>query len=78
VVGWYQGRSEWGPRALGNRSILANPAIPTMKETINLKIKRKVPLLLVRHRSFSASRQTVSPALVKHVPIGIQGSRMSD
>jgi len=41
VTGWYQGRSEWGPRALGNRSILANPAIPTMKETINEKIKRR-------------------------------------
>jgi len=41
VMGWYQGRSEWGPRALGNRSILANPAIPTMKETINAKIKRR-------------------------------------
>ncbi len=41
VTGWYQGRSEWGPRALGHRSILANPAIPTMKETINAKIKRR-------------------------------------
>lgn len=41
VTGWYQGRSEWGPRALGNRSILANPAITTMKETINAKIKRR-------------------------------------
>lgn len=41
VVGWYQGRSEWGPRALGNRSILANPAIKTMKDTINAKIKRR-------------------------------------
>ena len=41
VVGWYQGRSEWGPRALGNRSILANPAIPTMKDTINKKIKKR-------------------------------------
>jgi carbamoyltransferase len=41
VTGWYQGRSEWGPRALGNRSILANPAILTMKETINAKIKRR-------------------------------------
>ncbi len=41
VVGWFQGRSEWGPRALGNRSILANPAIPTMKDTINAKIKRR-------------------------------------
>ena len=41
VTGWYQGRSEWGPRALGNRSILANPAMPTMKDTINAKIKRR-------------------------------------
>lgn len=41
VMGWYQGRSEWGPRALGNRSILANPTIPTMKDTINAKIKRR-------------------------------------
>lgn len=41
VTGWYQGRSEWGPRALGNRSILANPAILTMKDTINAKIKRR-------------------------------------
>ncbi|HEY3323861.1 MAG TPA: carbamoyltransferase C-terminal domain-containing protein [Planctomycetota bacterium] len=41
IVGWYQGRSEWGPRALGNRSILANPCLPTMKDTINAKIKRR-------------------------------------
>lgn len=41
VMGWYQGRSEWGPRALGNRSILAHPGVPTMKETINAKIKRR-------------------------------------
>lgn len=41
VTGWYQGRSEWGPRALGNRSILANPAVPTMKDNINAKIKRR-------------------------------------
>ncbi len=41
VVGWYQGRSEWGPRALGNRSILANPAIRDMKDTINRKIKKR-------------------------------------
>ncbi|MFC1497539.1 carbamoyltransferase [Verrucomicrobiota bacterium] len=41
VVGWFQGRSEWGPRALGNRSILANPSALDMKETINTKIKRR-------------------------------------
>ncbi len=41
VVGWYQGRSEWGPRALGNRSILADPRRPDMKEILNRKIKRR-------------------------------------
>ena len=39
VVGWFQGRFEWGPRALGARSILANPTIPDMKRMINEKIK---------------------------------------
>ncbi len=41
VVGWYQGRSEWGPRALGNRSILADPRRGDMKDILNLKIKRR-------------------------------------
>jgi carbamoyltransferase len=41
VVGWYQGRSEWGPRALGNRSILADPRRPDMKDLLNRKIKRR-------------------------------------
>lgn len=41
VTGWYQGRSEWGPRALGNRSILAHPGWPGMKALINAKIKRR-------------------------------------
>lgn len=41
VIGWYQGRSEWGPRALGNRSILADPTNPNMKDIINAKIKRR-------------------------------------
>lgn len=39
VVGWFQGRMEFGPRALGNRSILANPADPEMQKRLNLKIK---------------------------------------
>jgi len=41
VVGWFQGRMEWGPRALGNRSILANPINPNMKDIINSKIKKR-------------------------------------
>jgi len=39
VVGWFQGGSEFGPRALGNRSILADPRIPTMREYINAEVK---------------------------------------
>ena len=41
IVGWFQGRMEWGPRALGNRSILADPRRADMKEILNLKIKRR-------------------------------------
>ncbi len=41
VVGWFQGRMEWGPRALGNRSILAHPGLPDMKQTLNDRIKRR-------------------------------------
>jgi carbamoyltransferase len=43
VVGWFQGRFEWGPRALGNRSILANPDKPEMKDIVNTKIKFREP-----------------------------------
>jgi carbamoyltransferase len=43
VVGWFQGRFEWGPRALGNRSILANPGKPEMKDVVNTKIKFREP-----------------------------------
>lgn len=39
IVGWFQGRMEFGPRALGNRSILADPRIKDMKDRINSKIK---------------------------------------
>jgi carbamoyltransferase len=43
VVGWFQGRMEWGPRALGNRSILADPRKPEMKDILNKRIKRREP-----------------------------------
>jgi carbamoyltransferase len=39
VIGWFQGKMEFGPRALGNRSILANPKNPKMKEILNSKVK---------------------------------------
>ena len=41
VVGWFQGRMEWGPRALGARSILSNAANPQMKDILNLKVKHR-------------------------------------
>ena len=41
VVGWFQGRMEWGPRALGNRSILAHPGRPDMKDILNARIKHR-------------------------------------
>ena len=41
VIGWFQGQSEWGPRALGNRSILADPRHTDMQELLNVKIKRR-------------------------------------
>jgi carbamoyltransferase len=41
VVGWFQGRMEWGPRALGNRSILAHPGLPGMKDILNARIKQR-------------------------------------
>lgn len=72
VTGWYQGRSEWGPRALGNRSILANPAIPTMKDTINAKIKRResfrpfAPSVL-RELVPTYFEQTVDSPFMQHV-----------
>ena len=41
IVGWYQGKMEWGPRALGNRSILADPRDANMKDVLNEKIKHR-------------------------------------
>lgn len=41
VVGWFQGRMEWGPRALGNRSILADPTNPSMRDILNSKVKHR-------------------------------------
>jgi carbamoyltransferase len=41
ILGWFQGRAEWGPRALGNRSILADPRRADMKEILNRRIKHR-------------------------------------
>ena len=41
IVGWFQGRAEWGPRALGNRSIVADPRRADMKDILNARIKHR-------------------------------------
>src|SRR5579863_7349914 len=41
ILGWFQGRAEWGPRALGNRSIVADPRRPEMKDILNARIKHR-------------------------------------
>ena len=41
ILGWFQGRAEWGPRALGNRSIVADPRRPEMKDILNRRIKHR-------------------------------------
>ncbi len=43
VIGWFQGRSEFGPRALGNRSIIADPRTPEMKDILNSRVKHRQP-----------------------------------
>lgn len=43
IVGWFQGRSEWGPRALGNRSIVADARSPQMKDILNRRVKHREP-----------------------------------
>src|SRR6202789_467205 len=56
VVGWFQGRMEWGPRALGKRSIVAHPGLPNMKDVLNARIKHRewvrpfAPSILVEHQ----------------------------
>ena len=52
VVGWFQGRMEWGPRALGHRSILGDPRRNDMKDILNLKKSKKENLLDLLHHQF--------------------------
>jgi carbamoyltransferase len=75
VVGWYQGRSEWGPRALGNRSILADPRRADMKEVLNLKIKRResfrpfAPSILAERTGDWFTIDYPDPFMIKVYPI---------
>jgi carbamoyltransferase len=64
VIGWMQDRFEWGPRALGNRSILADPRNPKMKEIINSKVKFREAF-----RPFAPSVLAEKANLIFNLPI---------
>jgi carbamoyltransferase len=75
VVGWYNGRAEFGPRALGARSILADPRNPKAKDLLNLKIKRResfrpfAPSILKEYTSEYFTRYDEVPFMEKVFPI---------
>ena len=75
VVGWYQGKMEWGPRALGNRSILADPRRKEMKDILNEKIKHResfrpfAPSILEEHVSEYFDMNIPSPYMLMVAPV---------
>lgn len=79
IIGWFQGRMEFGPRALGNRSILADPRNPRMKELLNAKVKKResfrpyAPAVLEeRARDFFNAKQ-FSPFML--LAAGVRGDK---
>ena len=70
VVGWFQGKMEWGPRALGNRSILANPTSNKMKDILNSRIKKRewyrpfAPVILEEFQSIIFENNHPSPHMM--------------
>ena len=75
VVGWYQGKMEWGPRALGNRSILADPRKKEMKDILNEKIKHResfrpfAPSILEEYVSEYFDMNIPSPYMLMVAPV---------
>jgi carbamoyltransferase len=75
VVGWYQGKMEWGPRALGNRSILADPRRADMKDILNAKIKHResfrpfAPSILEEYASEYFEMDIPSPYMLMVSPV---------
>lgn len=75
VVGWFQGRMEWGSRALGNRSLLADPRQAEIRERINAKIKRReafrpfAPSILASAVSDYFSDATPDPFMLRVLPV---------
>jgi carbamoyltransferase len=70
IIGWFQGKMEFGPRALGNRSILANPCNPQMKELLNSKVKKResfrpyAPMVLEERASEFFEIKQLSPFML--------------
>ncbi|MBI4727403.1 carbamoyltransferase [candidate division TA06 bacterium] len=70
VIGWFQGRMEFGPRALGNRSIIADPSKPEMKNIVNAKVKFRepfrpfAPAILLEDRERFLRDSTPSPYML--------------
>ena len=75
VVGWYQGKMEWGPRALGNRSIIADPRNAKMKDILNEKIKHResfrpfAPCILEEYASEYFDVDVSSPYMLLVAPV---------
>ncbi len=75
IVGWYQGKMEWGPRALGCRSILADPRKAEMKDILNEKIKHResfrpfAPSILEEYVSEYFEIDRISPYMLMVVPV---------
>jgi len=75
VVGWYQGKMEWGPRALGNRSIIADPRNIKMKDILNEKIKHResfrpfAPCILEEYASEYFDVDVSSPYMLLVAPV---------
>ncbi|MGH8612426.1 MAG: carbamoyltransferase family protein [Gammaproteobacteria bacterium] len=75
VIGWFQGRMEWGPRALGNRSILVHPGLPDMKDVLNARIKHRewfrpfAPVVLAERQAEIFEHSHPSPFMLHVYPI---------
>jgi carbamoyltransferase len=75
ILGWFQGRAEWGPRALGNRSIVADPRRPEMKDVLNRRIKHReifrpfAPSVLAENTSEWFTRSEPSPFMCMAYPV---------
>ena len=75
TLGWFQGRAEWGPRALGNRSIVADPRRPEMKNILNRRIKHReifrpfAPSILAEAASEYFEKSHPSPFMTLAYPV---------